>query len=145
MANPHTDTEQSDCLKFPESKVKDGISNYGAWAMKAKYRLIMKKLWDFIDGPSDTPPQVLTAKPLRILCRPDANRNIVEIHHNGNQVVDAAPWIEKDSQALDLIMNAILDNLLYLIKRSTSSKQAWNLLCTLLQPANSIRVYHGCG
>jgi hypothetical protein len=145
MSNPCTDAERSDRSKFPEIKLRDGVNNYGAWAVKAKYRLITMKLWDFIDGASDTPPEVPAVRPPRIFRGPDVNGDVVEIHYAGNQAAVqaaqalAAPWIEKDSQALDLIMNAVPDDLLYLIKRSKSSKQAWNSLRTSLQPANSTR------
>jgi hypothetical protein len=144
MANLR-ENERSERSKFPEIRLKDGANNYGAWAVKAKFRLRTMKLWDHIEGESDTPPTIPVYKAPKRIHGPDANGNPVTIHYGGNQAeVDAAralaaPWIEKDSQALDLIMNAVPDDLLYLVKRSSSAKQAWNSLRTSLQPANSTR------
>jgi hypothetical protein len=145
MAAPRADNERTDRSKFPELRQKDGINNYGAWAVKAKYRLIMMKLWDYIEGPMEKPPIVPILRRARRIRGPDENGNVIVIHDRGNQAeVDAAqalaaPWLERDSQALDLILNAVPDDLLYLVKRSNSAKQAWNSLRTSMQPANSTR------
>jgi hypothetical protein len=58
MSNARNDGERNECSKFPEIRVKEGVNNYGAWAVKAKYRLLTMKLWDYIEGPSSTPLQV---------------------------------------------------------------------------------------
>jgi len=145
MSNIHNGSERNERTRFPEIKVKDGVNNYGGWAVKAKSRLVALKLWDHIEGASDTPPVIPAFRPPKTIRGPDEHGNTVTIHYQGNQAaVDAAqaaaaPWIEKDGQALDLITNAVPDDMLYLIRRSTSAKQAWNSLCTSLQPANSTR------
>jgi hypothetical protein len=145
MANNRNDIERGERSRFPEIKQKDGINNYGAWAIKAKYHLLTMKLWEYVEGVLDKPPVVPVFDPPRVIHGPDEHGTIVLIHYPGNQVaVDAthalaAPWIEKDGQALDLSMNAVPDDLLYLIKCSTSAKQAWNSLHTLLQQANRTR------
>jgi hypothetical protein len=145
MSDTRTESERTERLKFPEIKVKDGVNNYGAWAVKAKYRLRTMELWGYIEGPSSDPPVVPELHKPKIIRGPDQNGNTVTIHYPGNQTaVDTAqaianPWIKKDGQALDLIMNAVPDDLLYLVKRSTSAKQAWTSLRTSLQPSNSTR------
>jgi hypothetical protein len=139
----HEMANRTDRTKFPEVKVKDGVNNYGAWSVKAKYRLLTMKLWEFIDGPSNTPPEIPEYLTPKIIHGPDENGNIVTIHYAGNRAaVDAAkehaaPWFRRDGQALDLIMNSMPDDLLYLVKRSKSAKQAWDSLHTSLQPTNS--------
>jgi hypothetical protein len=145
MAAICADTDRTEWSKFPEIRQKDGVNNYGAWAVKAKYRLITMNLWEYIEGSMEIPPIVPKLRPARRIRGPDEHGNIVIIHDDGNKAqVDAAqalaaPWIEKDSQALDLILNAVPDDLLYLVKRSKSAKQAWNSLHTSMQPANSTR------
>jgi hypothetical protein len=61
-----------------------------------------------------------------------------QAEHN-NAVALAEPWIKKDQQAFDLILSAVPKDLLHIVKRCKTSKQAWDSLRTSLQPANSIR------
>jgi hypothetical protein len=41
MAAIHADTDRTERSKFPELRQKNGVNNYGMWAVKAKYRLIV--------------------------------------------------------------------------------------------------------
>ena len=43
-----TTKNENERQRFPELKLKDGTNNYGAWAVKAKYRLTNLKLWDYV-------------------------------------------------------------------------------------------------
>jgi hypothetical protein len=47
MSEPKTENERN---KFPELKQKDGLSNYGSWAAKAKSRLTNLDLWEIVGG-----------------------------------------------------------------------------------------------
>jgi hypothetical protein len=108
--------------KFLELRKRDGTNNYGSWAIKAKRRLIALELWEYVAGDQVTPPQVTILLPPEVIRGPDANGHMVEIHLAGNQPqVDTAkeavaPWQKKNDQALNHIINAIQDDLLYLVK-----------------------------
>jgi hypothetical protein len=142
MSDSKNDTEHK---KFPELKRKDGVTNYGAWVVKAQQRLMTLDLWEVVGGTDTKPPIIPKLTRARVMKGKNAHGMDVEIHQPGNQVeveaatIVAAPWIKKNNQALDLIMNAVPDEMLYLVKRVAYAADAWNALRSALQPANSIR------
>jgi hypothetical protein len=135
----------NDRKKFPNLSQKDGVSNYGSWAVKAKSHLITLELWEVVGGNDTTAPPIPEPKAPKIIWGYNANHELVEIHVPGNQpqfkaaTAAAAPWTKKSNKALDLIINAVADDLLYLVKRATTASQAWNSLHSALQPSNSVR------
>jgi hypothetical protein len=136
--------ERSDS-SFPSLKVRDGINNYGTWAFKAKHRLTVLDLWEYVGGSMTTPPIVPDLLQPSVIHGLDPDGVMTTIVNPGNRAdfdnakALATPWIKRDAQALDLILGAVPDDLFYLIKRCKTSQQAWNSLRTSLQPANSTR------
>jgi hypothetical protein len=126
-------------------RVKEGSNNYGAWAFKARHRLGLMDLWDYVGGSKTTTPIVpLLVQPSNIHgLDPDGVITTIVMPGNQNEHNNAKalaePWIKKDEQAFDLILGAVPDDLLHIVKRCKTSQQAWNCLRTSLQPANSIR------
>jgi hypothetical protein len=53
MSDSKNDTKHK---KFPELKRKDGVTNYGAWVVKAQQRLMTLDLWEVVGGTDTKPP-----------------------------------------------------------------------------------------
>ena len=102
-------------------------------------------LWEVVGGTDTQAPAIPKLVRTCVIKGKNAHGFDIEIHQQGNQVeVDAAtaraaPWMKKNNHALDLIINAVPNEILYLVKRAVNATDAWNVLWSALQPVNSIR------
>ena len=105
----------------------------------------MLNLWDVVGGNDTKPPPIPKLFHARIIKGKNAQGFKVEIHQPGNQAevkvanITAQPWMKKNSCALDLIINTVPDEMLYLVKQAATAGEAWNALKSTLQPENSIQ------
>ncbi|KAF8231049.1 hypothetical protein L208DRAFT_1278832, partial [Tricholoma matsutake] len=78
--------------------------------------------WDVVGGDDTKPPPIPKLIHARIIKGKNAQGFKVEIHQPGNQTeveaanIAAQPWMKKNSCTLDLIINAVPDEMLYLVK-----------------------------
>jgi hypothetical protein len=108
-------------IRIPELKRKDDTTNYTTWAVKVKNRLTNLGLWDVVGGTNATPPIIPPLRAPKHIQGIGPDGMLTEVLCPGNQAeVDAAtaaavPWAKKNGLALEIVQNAVSEDLFYLV------------------------------
>jgi gag-polypeptide of LTR copia-type len=120
-------------------------NNYGEWKSKAFHTMRGWDLWQYIEGPTSTPPEIPTLVHPRSLHGTTDDGGLETVHAHGNQdeynaaVAAAKPWMDSNYLCLGKIVNATPQIHLHLVETQEYAKQAWENLRAYFQPRNSLR------
>ncbi|KAJ7602589.1 hypothetical protein B0H17DRAFT_969076, partial [Mycena rosella] len=147
MANlPNVDKEKEwRGLKLtPILEDEDGSSNYSEFKQKATLDLDAAGYWKYIAGDDYNPPVIPVLMSSMQVQGHDAAGNLVTVTIPGNEtVVDAArknaeAWLLADKKAHALIMKAVPNAKLYVVRECKSAHEAWNALKNEYEPSNAL-------
>ena len=133
-------------LRSQLSKLTDDSinNNYGEWETKAFHSFRTWDLWKYIEGPNSTPPVIPVLHEDQTHHGVDNNNALATVHVRGNRaeynqaVRNAQPWMAANNLCLSKIVHAVPTHQLHLVKSVIYVKQAWESLCSVYQPGNSL-------
>ena len=103
-------------------------NNYGEWKSKAFHTMRGWDLWQYIEGPTSTPPVIPTLILPRSLHGTTDDGGLETVHTQGNQdeynaaVAAAKPWMDSNYLCLGKIVNATPQIHLHLIETQEYAK-----------------------
>jgi hypothetical protein len=125
--------------------VDDGTNNNdGEWEMKSYHKLCDWNLWKYINGPTSLLPVIPPLWQTVTHHSVDNNGTLASIQVPGNAaeheqaIMNAEPWMAGNNTALAKIISAVPSHQLHLVKCAKYAKQAWDSLCLVYQPRNSL-------
>jgi hypothetical protein len=120
-------------------------NNYGEWKSKVFHTMRGWDLWQYIEGPTSTPPVIPTLVLPRSLHGTTDDGGLETVYAQGNQdeynaaVATAKPWMDSNYLCLGKIVNATPQIHLHLVEMQEYAEQAWENLRAYFQPRNSLR------
>ncbi|KAJ7209003.1 hypothetical protein GGX14DRAFT_364975, partial [Mycena pura] len=140
QSNPANDGKEWKGIKLtPIREDEDGSNNYTEFRQKSILELDAADYWKYIDGPNYNPPAIPELKLSQQVNGVDNTGAPVTITVPGNEAVVAAArqraeaWLSGDKKAHAIIVKAVPDTKLYIVRDCKSAHDAW-----LAQPANSL-------
>ena len=119
-------------------------NNYGEWETKSYHKFRKWNLLKYIEGSNSELPVISPLCHIVTYHGVDDDGNVSSIHVPGNlakhkeALTQAEPWMTSNNTALSRIVAAIPSHQLHLVKHATYAKQAWESLCLVYQPRNSL-------
>ncbi|KAJ6618126.1 hypothetical protein B0H10DRAFT_1795941, partial [Mycena sp. CBHHK59/15] len=147
MANPPNVEKEKDWrgLKLtPIVENEDGSNNYSAFSQKSMLDLDAAGYWKYVEGDDYNPPiipDLLSSMQVQGL---DAAGNMVAVTIPGNEAaVDTAKksaeaWLQAEKKAHAIIVKAVPDAKLYIVRECKSAHDAWNALKNEYEPSNAL-------
>lgn len=120
-------------------------NDYAQWSKRAKVRLRKLNLWEYIEGEKSTPPLIpeLVEESTYEALLPSGETITAVKPGNKAEVEklkeDAKPWLARDLQALDLIVEAVPNRMVNRITAAKTAKEAWDILGEEYNPVNVMR------
>jgi hypothetical protein len=148
MANPQSTVDKEKEWKglklTPIKEEEDGSNNYSEFKQKSILDLDAAGYWLYVAGPDYNPPVIPALMPSMQVQGLDATGNLVPFTIPGNEAaVDAAKknaeaWLLADKKAHALIVKAVPNAKLYVVRDCKSAHEAWNALKNEYEPANAL-------
>lgn len=124
----------------------DGDSNnFDEFEHKAKLDLRSANYWQYVEGPTSTPPNIPKFRRAVKATGIDDEGNERTITQASNEdavkkaVTDSMPWLQGDAKALAAIVKAVPASKLHLVKKFTHAKEAWDALKAEYRSVNSMK------
>ena len=121
-------------LKLTKLTDDGRVNNYAEFEYKAMLKMKAYDQWKYIEGPESEPPPIPELRKARKIKGRDDNGREVTVTVPGNEIEveeakkQAGPWKLGNAKALSLIVEAIPQSKIHLIKRCVFAKQAWEML-----------------
>ncbi|TDL20742.1 hypothetical protein BD410DRAFT_804660 [Rickenella mellea] len=141
-----TDSSKSESREELTKLVDNGIeNNFGEFKAKSKFQLKHLGLWKYIEGPLSVPPVIPK------LVEPKAHQGLTSLGEletvttpgNAEEVeqaeLAAQPWFKGNDDALSKIVRAVPERQIHLVTEAIYAKEAWEALCSVYQPGNSVQ------
>ncbi|KAJ7688873.1 hypothetical protein B0H17DRAFT_937936, partial [Mycena rosella] len=147
MANlPNVDKEKEwRGLKLtPILEDEDGSNNYSEFKQKATLGLDAVGYWKYIAGDGYNPPVIPVRMSSMQVQGHDTAGNLVTVTIPGNETVvnaakkNAEAWLLANKKAHALIMKAVLNTKLYVVRECKSAHKAWKALKNGYEPSNTL-------
>ncbi|KAJ7902993.1 hypothetical protein B0H13DRAFT_1621313, partial [Mycena leptocephala] len=128
----------------PIREDEDGSNNYSEFRQKSILELDAAGYWKYIDGHDYNPPVIPELKPSQQVHGVDNTGAAVTITVPGNKTVVAAArqqaeaWLSGDKKAHAIIVKAVPDAKLYVVRECKSAHDAWLALKNEYEPANAL-------
>lgn len=121
-------------------------NNYAEFEIKSQVKLEVCDLWKYIEGPEAEAPTIPALVPTRTVTKkgPDGTEIVWPQQGNEEEVEEAKkraePWYRETRRVKSLIVDALPQHRLYLVKQSKTAKDLWVALKETYRPTNELRV-----
>jgi hypothetical protein len=142
--NP-TKTERDKTLKLTLLTDDGDSNNFDEFEHKAKLDLRSANYWQYVEGPTSTPPIIPRFRRAVKATGLDDDGNQRTINQASNEdavkqaIADAMPWSEGDAKALAAIVKAVPASKLHLVKKFSHAKEVWDALKAEYRSVNSMK------